>query len=287
LNLPIIDDGWAEGTETLRLALTSGDGAALGSPSIAQLTIVDNDAQTSATNPVDNASMFIRQQYLDFLSREPDAAGFNAFVDTLENCPNQFNTDPNSPSARCDRISVSASFFLSLEFQIRGSVVIRSYLAAFGRLPTFREFIRDLSTIGGVTDEEATANRSRYPDDFIQRPEFGAIYDSLSNAAYVDALIANAGVTLPNRDQIVANLNAGTRTRGQTFNEIVDSPEFTDAAFNRAFVLSEYFGYLRRDPDPAGFQAWLDLLNNNRNDFRTMVNGFVNSVEYRMRFGQP
>ncbi|MCA1628151.1 MAG: DUF4394 domain-containing protein, partial [Acidobacteria bacterium] len=122
-------------------------------------------------NPIDDAGFFVRQQYLDFLSREPDAAGFNAFVDTLENCPNQFNTDPNSPSARCDRISVSASFFLSLEFQIRGSVVIRSYLAAFGRLPTFREFIRDLSTIGGVTDEEATANRSRYPDDFIQRPE--------------------------------------------------------------------------------------------------------------------
>ena len=240
-----------------------------------------------ANNPIDDTGFFVRQQYLDFLSREPDAAGFNAFVDTLENCPNQFNTDPNSPSAACDRISVSASFFLSLEFQIRGSVVIRSYLAAFGRLPTFREFIRDLSTIGGVTDEEATANRSRYPDDFIQRPEFGAIYDSLSNAAYVDRLIANAGVTLPNRDQLVANLNAGTRTRGQTFNEIVDSPEFTDAAFNRAFVLSEYFGYLRRDPDPAGFQAWLDLLNNNRNDFRTLVNGFVNSVEYRSRFGQP
>ncbi len=238
-------------------------------------------------NPIDDTGFFVRQQYLDFLSREPDPSGFNAWVNVLENCPNQFNTDPNSPSAACDRLIVSASFFLSTEFQIRGAVIIRSYLAAYGRLPTFREFTRDLSSIGGATDEEALANRARYPDDFIQQPEFSAIYDSLSNAAYVDRLLTNAGVTLTNRDQLVADLNAGTKTRAQAFNEIVDSQQFTRAAFNRAFVLSEYFGYLRRDPDAAGFQAWLNYLNANPTDFRTMVNGFVNSIEYRNRFGQP
>ena len=236
-------------------------------------------------NPIDDTGFFVRQQYLDFLSREPEAAGFNSWVNLLENCPDQFNRDPNSPSAACDRIRVSASFFLSTEFQIRGASVIRSYLAAYGRLPTFQEFIRDLSAVGGATDEEALANRARYPDDFVQRPEFGAIYDSLSNAAYVDRLIANAGVTLPNRDQLVADLNASTKTRAQVFNEIVDSTQFTSAAFNRTFVLSQYFGYLRRDPDPAGFQAWLTFLNANPTDFRTMVNGFLNSIEYRARFG--
>ena len=242
-------------------------------------------ATNPPANPIDEPGFFVRQQYLDFLGREPDPAGFNAWVNVLENCPNQFNTDPNSPSALCDRITVSASFFLSPEFQVRGATVIRSYIAAYGRLPTFREFIRDLAAVGGATDAEALANRARYPDDFTQRPEFGAIYDSLSNAAYVDRLIANAGVTLPNRDQLVADLNAGTRTRAQVFNDIVDSQQFTSASFNRVFVLSQYFGYLRRDPDQAGFDAWLNYLNTHPGDFRTMVIGFVNSVEYRARFG--
>jgi hypothetical protein len=238
-------------------------------------------------NPIDDTGFFVRQQYLDFLSREPDPAGFNAWVNLLENCPNQFNTDRTSPSAACDRIMVSASFFLSAEFQIRGAAIIRSYLAAYGRLPTFREFTRDLSSLGGATDDEALANRARYSDDFTQRPEFGVIYDSLSNTAYVDRLIANAGVTLPNRAQLITDLNSGTRTRAQVFNEIVNSSQFVSAANNRAFVLSQYFGYLRRDPDTAGFNAWLTFLNANPGDFRTMVNGFVNSIEYRSRFGQP
>ncbi|MBA3322780.1 MAG: ScyD/ScyE family protein, partial [Pyrinomonadaceae bacterium] len=239
-----------------------------------------------ANNPIDDTGFFVRQQYLDFLSREPDPAGFTAWVNVLTNCPDQFNRDPNSPSALCDRVHVSSSFFRSGEFQIRGASVIRSYRAAFNRDPTFREFIRDLAAVGGATEEEALANRARYPDDFVQRPEFRAIYESLSNAAYVNALIVNTGVTLPNRDQLVADLNTSARTRAQVFNDIVDSSQFTSAAFNRTFVLTEYFGYLRRDPEPAGFQMWLDLLNNNPNDFRTMVIGFLYSTEYRARFGQ-
>ncbi len=57
--------------------------------------------------------------------------------------------------------------------------------------------------------------------------------------------------------------------------------------YNDAFVLMEYFGYLRRDPETAGFNAWLTYLNAHPTEFRTMVNGFVNSIEYRLRFGRP
>jgi hypothetical protein len=52
-----------------------------------------------------------------------------------------------------------------------------------------------------------------------------------------------------------------------------------------AFVASQYYGYLRRTPDTAGFNAWVNYLKNNPNDFRTMVFGFLNSTEYRLRFG--
>ncbi len=53
----------------------------------------------------------------------------------------------------------------------------------------------------------------------------------------------------------------------------------------RPYVLAEYFGYLRRDPDPGGYQFWLDVLNNRvQNNYRAMVCAFVNSIEYQDRF---
>jgi hypothetical protein len=74
----------------------------------------------------------------------------------------------------------------------------------------------------------------------------------------------------------------------------VDNAAFFAAEFNRAFVLSQYFGYLRRDPnatpdsDFAGFNFWLDKLNEFNGDFRRaeMVKAFILSIEYRQRFGQ-
>jgi hypothetical protein len=52
------------------------------------------------------------------------------------------------------------------------------------------------------------------------------------------------------------------------------------------FVMMEYFGYLRRDPDPNGFQFWLDKLNQFGGNFEKadMVKAFIISGEYRDRF---
>ena len=232
-------------------------------------------------NPIDDPAFFIRQHYLDFLNREPDAPGFNAWFNLLTNCPNQLN-DPS-----CDRVTVSAAFFGSPEFQVRGAFIMRFYLASFGRLPTFNEFTRDMSFLGGNTEEEVLANRAAFPDDFVQRDDFKLIFDSLSNTEYVDGLLNNLVVPLPQRLQLIAELNAGTKTRAQALTEIVNSPGAVQIAFNRTFVLAEYFGYLRRDPEPAGFNAWLAFLDANPTDFRTMVRGFMDSNEYRSRFGPP
>ena len=62
---------------------------------------------------------------------------------------------------------------------------------------------------------------------------------------------------------------------------------FSDKRSNGAFVAMQYYGYLRRTPEPEGYQNWLNYLNAHPTDFRTMVNGFVNSFEYRLRFGRP
>jgi len=49
----------------------------------------------------------------------------------------------------------------------------------------------------------------------------------------------------------------------------------------------QYYGYLRRTPEQPGYQNWLNYLNTHPTDFRTMIKGLINSVEYRLRFGQP
>jgi len=63
--------------------------------------------------------------------------------------------------------------------------------------------------------------------------------------------------------------------------------------FNRAFVLMQYFGYLRRNPNDApdsdysGYQFWLAKLNVFDGNFvnAEMVKAFITSTEYRQRFG--
>ena len=84
---------------------------------------------------------------------------------------------------------------------------------------------------------------------------------------------------LPNR------LNAATLTRAQVFRAIADSDQVGAAEFNNAFVPMQYYGYLRRKPDTPGFNAWFNVLLSGNT--RTMINGFMNSQEYRLRFGPP
>ena len=284
----INDDSRVEGTETFTITLSNTGSCDVGLGTIATTTVQINDnVPESTSNVIDDPATFVRQHYHDFLGRAPEAAGLAAWVAVLQNCPNQFNTSPTDPSAGCDRITVSSAFFRSPEFQLKGYYAIRFYLAVLGRDPTYREFIRDLSRLNGATAAETEAARAAFPAEFLQRAEVRAIYDPLTNAQFVDRVLQTAGIMLPNRDQLIADLDSGAKTRAQVLREIIESTEVTDRFFNRGFVLSQYFGYLRRDPDQQGLQAWLNYLNANPGDFRTMVLGFVNSIEYRMRFGQP
>jgi len=55
---------------------------------------------------------------------------------------------------------------------------------------------------------------------------------------------------------------------------------------NSEFVRLCYVLYLKRDPDPGGFNVWLNQLNQD-NDYNRVISGFLTSTEYRARFGQP
>ena len=276
--IPIIDDAHVEGNETLQIILGNSIGAGMGNQSTATLTITDNDS-AGAANPIFNTPFFVRQQYLDFLSREPEPEGFNAWVGVLDRCPN-VNNDPS-----CDRIEVSASFFRSQEFQIKGYFVYRFYKVSFNRLPRYVEIIPDMRSVTGQTGEEVTAKREAFTNAWVQRPEFRAAYDTVTDpAAYVDTLLQTAGVTLANRNQLVDNLRAGRLSRAQVLRAIVESPEVDRKEYNGAFVAMQYFGYLRRDPETEGYSAWLRVIDRG-DSYRVMVDGFMNSTEYRLRFG--
>ena len=277
----IIDDAFIEPDEIVNLTLRNPVGAALGGTATATLTILDNDSTILSTNPnpIDSAAFFVRQHYRDFLNREPEPEGLQAWVNILNNCA--------FGDTRCDRVEVSSDFYRSPEFQGRGYFIYRFYSVSFGRFPRYAEFVPDLARVSGFqTAAELEANKVAFINDFMARPEFRSRYDALTDpTAYVNALVATAGVTLSNKQTLINDLAAGRKSRADVLRAIVESPEVTAKFFNEAFVVMEYFGYLHRDPD-ALYLSWLDLLNRT-GDFRTMVNGFVNSPEYRQRFGPP
>ncbi len=286
ITISIIDDVYAEGGETFQLSLSNAVGVSLGAQTVTTITIQDNDVTSSTVNPINDLSFFLRQQYLDFLSREPDPGGFNGWMAKLNQCPPSEHGNPNS-ALDCTRIDVSSAFFRSQEFNLKGDYVYRFYQVSFGAKPQYAEFIYDMSRIKGATDEELAANRAAFPGAWVARPRFKTLYDALTNAAYVDELLRAGGMTqslASRRAQWVSELDAATKTRAQVLNEIVETPEVEQRFYNEAFVSMQYFGYLRRDLDQAGYDAWLTQLNQTGN-YRVMVWGFLYSPEYMLRFG--
>ena len=201
------------------------------------------------------------------------------------------------------RLTTSASFFGSPEFRLKGFFVFRFYRTAFGRLPEYNEIAADLQAVTAQTPSEVYANKATFTAGFVQRQEFASNFAALSNADYVTALLARYGLTSittpdpaqPDADvkvtltsgELVSRLNAAMLTRAQVLRAIADSDQVLLTEFNSAFVAMQYYGYLRRTPEQGGFQAWLAYLNAHPQDFREMVRGFVDSTEYRTRFGAP
>jgi len=86
----------------------------------------------------------------------------------------------------------------------------------------------------------------------------------------------------PTRNTWVAGLTNGTLTRGQVLRQLVESAEVNSRFKNEAFIIMNYFGFLRRDAD-AAFADWIKKFNDT-NDDRLIINGFLNSAEFRFRF---
>ena len=306
----ITDDWVAENQELTPLILELPE---LGTVAdLAALVIQDDDNPTSSINAIDDAGVFVRQHYHDFLNREPDAAGLAFWKAEIERCSQLANAQERVHCIEVNRVNVSASFFLSIEFQQTGYLVYRLYRSAFPEsaarphgLPRFAEFMRDAQAVGrnvvvGSADWQVRLeqNKQLLFEQFAQRPEFLARYpDSMTPGQYVDSLFGNAGLTPSDaeRQSVIDEFLNPSGARARALRRIAENEVFTRREFNRAFVLMQYFGYLRRNPDAdpdsdfAGYDFWLSKLNQFGGDYLNaeMVKAFVLSREYRSRFGQP
>ncbi|MFL6335935.1 MAG: cytochrome c peroxidase [Pyrinomonadaceae bacterium] len=276
------------------------DPAAAGGVSVTpafKMTVFGEAASNGGSSRIDATQFFVAQQYRDFLSREPDAAGQSFWEGNLDEC----GLDPACVEAR--RINVSAAFFLSIEFQETGFYLLRAQRAAFGRRSdnstrlSFASFLPDARTLGehvvvgsGDWRGQLDLNKQAYAERLVAGTDFVARFPTSQTAVqYVSALYAAAGVTptLTETDEaVIAFGSGGTAGRAAALRKVAESASLTRAEFNPSFVLMEYFGYLRRDPDEAGYQFWLAKLNQFGGDFvrAEMVKAFLSSDEYRARF---
>jgi uncharacterized repeat protein (TIGR01451 family) len=314
-------DSFVEGPETLTLTLSNlTGGAGFTTPgattSTATLSIAD-DTIESAGNPIDDTETFVRHHYHDFLNREADSTGLAFWVDNINKCNDPSRRPAGLTVAQCIetfRVHTSAAFYLSIEFQQSGYFVYRISQAGFAEIapPTvpvpirYAQFIRDAAEINrgvvvgqGAWEAQLNQNKQAYALAFVQRQEFLLRYPANTSAtAFVNSLDQNAGNVLisSERSALISELSpnpADPALRASVLKKVADNAVMVQQHFNRAFVLMQYFGYLRRNPDAAqdtnfsGYNFWLNKLNSFNSDFvkAEMVKAFINSDEYRHRFG--
>ena len=292
----VTDDAYNEGDETLLLALSNFVNANVVTADPITLKISDNDSVTAGSNPIDDAHFFVQQHYMDFLNRTPDDSGWQFWEEQITRC----GSDSRCIEAR--RIDVSGAYFLSMEFKETGYLVYLLTKASFGTMPRYLKFLADSQAIGrgvivGRTGWQETLenNKRAFIDAWVERSEFKTYHDARTAAQYVDALFANSGITpeQSERDALINGLSIGTETRATVLRKVAENSVLKRNEQNGAFVLMQYFGYLRRNPDDEpdndlrGYNFWLNKLNEFSGDFRRaeMVKAFLRSGEYRQRFG--
>ena len=321
LAIPITDDSYVESSENLTVNMSSPVGGSLGANSSATLTIANNDTPNSPTNPIENGRFFVRQQYADFLSREPDQGGFDFWA-------SQF-IGLSGTAYGMRRTAVSNAFFFELEYQQTGAYVYRLYRAAFGNTQPFPNPMGDMDSNPYCTanpnncqliraahvpsyerfaSDRARLNASQLPASqlalataFTQRSEFVARYPVSQTAEqFVDALISNiqaaSGANLTGqRANLIGLFNSGGRgavlfrlAEDNQAGNPINNRAFIDAEYNRAFVTTQYFGYLRRNADMPGLNFWLSVVNQfplrSATGQNGMVCAFITSAEYQQRF---
>jgi len=270
-------------------------------------------------NP-DSTDYFVHQHYKDFLDREPDAGGFDFWTNQIAACGS------NQQCIEVRRINTSASFYMSIEFSQTAYLVERLYKTAYGdglassadggtvhllSVPLVRrnellmdteQINQDVVVLRAGWERILETNKENFVSQFVQRAQFISFLPfSMSPATFVNQLNQNAGKVLSPAEltTLIGLFGSATDTgnlavRAQVLRQIAENRNLYNSEFNRAFVLMQYFGYLRRNPNDApeatrdysGYEFWLRKLNQFNGDFvgAEMVKAFITSFEYRQRF---
>jgi hypothetical protein len=199
---------------------------------------------------------------------------------------------------------LAANFFRSPEFQTKGSYVMYLYMVTLGQRPStqaeldaqgsnalerphYSEFMADVQSITSPDDRNGPdpAKKAALTAAFLQRSEIVAKYGAMTDAEFAQALQQTAGVTLANQSSLIG------KSRAEILRIVAESPEVNAKFYRQAFITMEYFGYLRRDPDLGGYVYHNDrykqlapLLSPDLTE-NFIVRGFIESPEYRLRFG--
>ncbi len=265
---------------------------------------------TNTPITINDADFYVSQQYVDFLSRFPDQSGFNFWQNEITSCAG------NTGWIQVKRINVSAAFFLSIEFQETGYLVYKIHKAAFGdrfgnadpakKVSVRRaDFMPDTKSIGnGIVvgnqgwEAALNANKDAFALAFVQRAAFQTAFPAgLTAQQFVDQLDNNAGQVLNSSEKsnlvsVLGGTPNDSTKRAQVLRAVAENSNLGQRDFNKAFVLMQYFGYLRRDPDSGpdtnfdGYDFWLNKLNQFNGNFvnAEMVKAFIQSGEYQGRF---
>jgi len=233
ITILISQDSFVEGPETITITLTNPQaGAALATPASMGITISDDVPETT-TNVIDDANMFVRMHYHDFLNREADQSGLSFWTGQMTNCG-------TSDLTVC-RVNVSRAFFLSIEFQQTGYLVERMYKTAYGDatgtstlggshqlavpIVRFNEFLKDTQRIGrGVVvlqpgwEQALENNKQAYAGEFVATSRFiSAFSPTMTPTQFVDKLNQNAGNDLSASQRTTAiNLFSGAADSSNT-----------------------------------------------------------------------
>jgi hypothetical protein len=271
------------GDYTIRLQSNSGETAY-----VPGAITIDPGVMSAAANPVDDSRFFISQQYADLIGREPNANTVEKLLTQITHC------NGRGDCVRARKIDMSTNLLVEQELPATGVFLYGLYSASLGRFPKYTEFESDRTAILSQKGE-LEAVRMALASAFVERPEFKRRYPAtLKPAEFVDTLLASivqsTGIDLGSeRSLLIGLLDDSSNGRAAVLTHLATDQRVVDAHYNQALVMFQYFTHLRRTPDEAGFNAWVNTLKSkplrDADAARSMVCNFLNSAEYQNRFG--
>ena len=271
------------GDYSIRLQSNSGETAY-----VPGAITIDPGVVSTFSNPIDDFRFFIAQQYADLTGREPDQSTIDKLNSQLVEC------NSRAECLRARQVEISTSLLVENQLPATGVFSYGLYAAALGRGPRLAEFESDRTTLLAQKGDLDGA-RIALANALVERPEFKRRFPATMKASefvdsIVSSLVQSTGVDLEaERSTLIRLIDEGPNGRAAVIASIAADQGVVDAFYNQALVLFQYFTHLRRNPDEAGYVAWVNTLKNkplrDPDAARSLVCNFLNSTEYQNRFG--